>query len=159
MTKEHLNDLYGRLESIRSAICNLLKKRNLDASWGFFNGHYHKDEKGIYRCDAYPIPVISVANICDIEIDLTTISVSTRMDKLSASDYDLSHLHHPFEVYGIDDFLHDFEWCSVTASQWKESILASSESEIGFSFYFENDVSAETVIALILFLQKEGFYN
>ena len=70
MTKEHLNDLYGRLESIRSAICNLLKKRNLDASWGFFNGHFHKDEKGIYRCDAYPFPVISVANICDIEIDL-----------------------------------------------------------------------------------------
>ena len=35
---------------------------------GFFNGHYHKAADGQFQMDVYPIPVISVMGLCDIEM-------------------------------------------------------------------------------------------
>jgi hypothetical protein len=76
--EEKLNQIYERLDKKRGELVEALSHHIFEVKSAYYNGHYYKNEQGDYKITWYPIPVVSVSHICDIEINLNNISVSTK---------------------------------------------------------------------------------
>ena len=71
ITKELLGEIdsaYHELELKHAEIVHALFHRMFKLESGWYNGHYNRTEDGNWHCDSYPIPVISIKGLCDIEI-------------------------------------------------------------------------------------------
>ena len=161
MCREDLNEIYKKLESKMHDITALLTSlhNGFDFTCGYFNGHYHKDANGKYVMDYFPIPVITVNGLCDIEIDLEKISISTKLEREEALKYEYEKLsEYVFEAYGAEGYLDDFYVEGNTYAELVKNIENSKEKEIGFSFMFSGDVGVEEVYKAVKFLRKEGFF-
>lgn len=82
MEKELLNVInvaYDRLETKQAEIVHALSHGKDELRSGWYNHHYHKDDRGNWVREAYPIPVIGVNGVCDIEIHFDTISVTAKL--------------------------------------------------------------------------------
>jgi len=159
--REDLNEIYKKLESKMHDITALLTSlhNGFDFTCGYFNGHYHKDANGKYVMDYFPIPVITVNGLCDIEIDLEKISISTKLEREEALKYEYEKLsEYVFEAYGVEGYLDDFYVEGNTYAELVKNIENSKEKEIGFSFMFSGDVGVEEVYKAVKFLRKEGFF-
>ncbi len=55
-----MNDIYFQLELQYTRVVHALTHRVFALESGWYNGHYEKDEKGEYRMNYCPIPVVSV---------------------------------------------------------------------------------------------------
>ena len=160
MCREDLNEIYKKLESKMHDITALLTSlhNGFDFTCGYFNGHYHKDANGKYVMDYFPIPVITVNGLCDIEIDLEKISISTKVKRETALKYEYEKLsEYVFEAYGVEGYLDDFYVEGNTYAELVNNIENSKEKEIGFSFMFSGDVGVEEVYKAVKFLRREGF--
>ncbi|MBE5951221.1 MAG: hypothetical protein E7260_06445 [Lachnospiraceae bacterium] len=161
MNRDELNELYRELENrmhkIIAPFASLHK--GYDFSCGYYSGHYHKNVEGKYMMDFFPIPVVTVKGLCDIEIDLDKVSVSTKLRREVALNYSYEKLlGYEFEAYGVDEYLDDFYVKGNSYSELVENIASSKEKEIGFSFLFSEDVGAEEIYKCVKFLRKEGFF-
>lgn len=88
--KELLNEInttYCRLETKQAEITHTLFHRIFELESGWYNGHYHKGDNDSWIRESYPIPVIGVKGLCDIEIQLDKISVSTKMERDTVLSY------------------------------------------------------------------------
>lgn len=161
MNRDELNEFYRELENrmhkIIAPFASLHK--GYDFSCGYYNGHYHKNAEGKYVMDFFPIPVVTIKGLCDIEIDLDKVSVSTKLRREVALNYSYENLSaYEFEAYGVDGYLDDFYVKGNTYSELVDNIARSKEKEIGFSFLFFGDVDAEVIYKCVKFLRKEGFF-
>lgn len=161
MDRDKLNEIYKKLENrmyrIVAPFTSLHK--GFDFSCGYYSGHYHKNAEGKYVMDFFPIPVVTVKGLCDIEIDLDKVSVSTKLRREVALNYSYEKLlGYEFEAYGVDEYLDDFYVKGNSYSELVENIASSKEKEIGFSFLFSEDVGAEEIYKCVKFLRKEGFF-
>lgn len=73
-----IDSAYHRLEEKQAKLLRVLSSLTLPLDVGWYNGHYHRDENGTWCREAYPIPVIGVRGLCDIELQFRQISVSTK---------------------------------------------------------------------------------
>lgn len=154
-----INAAYHRLEKKQAEVAHALSHRLFELETGWYNGHYHKNDSGEWRRESYPIPVISVKGLCDIEIQFEKISVSAKMERDAASAYSYMKLsEYEFEVYGVEDYLADFYHKGQTIQELKENICACDEDEIGFSFVFPCDAEGEQIVDFVELLRREGFY-
>lgn len=159
-TRYVLNRLYRPLDEKRRAILadlNDLHFANRIES-GYYNGHYHKDTEGTCHGDAYPIPVISVMGLCDIEIDFDGISVTAKLSRQRAVSFDwtlFSNLR--FEVYGVEDWMRDYG-NEQTVSELKNSVLSGEEKELFVTFLLPPMTDSEEIERLLQKLQTEQFY-
>lgn len=145
----------GRAEALRNA----LRRSRFSCSTGYFNGHYHLNEAGTYQMDRFPIPVISVADLCDIEIDLERTSVTTKLTKDNAVRFDYQRLAgKAFEAYGVEDYLADYYAQGDSIETLIGNIVQSKEDNIGFSFYFERNADVKEVTDFVAFLGAQGFF-
>lgn len=152
--RETLNAIYRPLETKRAAVQDALRPLGLRVASAYYNGHYQKDQDGDYVRNDYPIPVVEVTGLCDIEIEPDHLSVSAKLTRERALAYDFSHLRaYTYEVYGVQDYLTDYAGETV-----KDAILGSAEREIGFSFSFPFETEGKTLCAFAAFLREEGFY-
>ena len=161
MNRDELNEIYRELESRMQKLVAPFTSlhKGFDFSCGYYSGHYHKDAKGKYVMDFFPIPVVTIKRLCDIEIDLDKISVSTKLSREVALNYSYEKLAgYEFEAYGVDEYLDDFYVKGNTYAELVENIASSKEKEIGFSFLFSKDVDAEVIYECVKFLRKEGFF-
>ena len=161
MNRDELNEIYRELENRMHKIIAPFTSlhKGFDFSCGYYSGHYHKGVDGNYVMDFFPIPVVTVKGLCDIEIDLDKISVSTKLRREVALSYAYKKLEgYEFESYGVDEYLDDFYVKGNTYSELVANIENSREKEIGFSFMFAGDVEAEEIYKLVKFLRKEGFF-
>ena len=161
MNRDELNEIYreleNRMQEIVAPFASLHK--GFDFSCGYYSGHYHKNAEGKYVMDFFPIPVVMVKGLCDIEIDLDKVSVSTKLRREVALNYSYEKLSgYEFEAYGVDGYLDDFYVKGNSYSELVENIASSKETEIGFSFLFSGDVDAEEIYKCVKFLRKEGFF-
>lgn len=109
--------------------------------------------------DAFPIPVIMVKGLCDIEIQFDRISVSTKLKREMALEYPFDKLmDNEFEAYGVEDYLSDYYHPGQSVQKLKDNISASSEVEIGLSFLFPHDVTGQKIFEFVKLLRREGFY-
>ena len=80
---KEINAAYYRLEMKQAEITHALFHRIFELESGWYNGHYHKGEDGNWFRESYPIPVIGIKGICDIEIQLDKISMPVMKRKLA----------------------------------------------------------------------------
>lgn len=158
MDKQQLNEIYYPLD-LKQAELNALFRGDfrLESSW--YNGHYHKDETGNWCRESYPIPVIGVKGLCDIEVPFDKISISKKLKRDAALGYPFEKLAgYEFEAYGVENYLTDFYHPGQTAQDLRENIRACNEKEIGFSFVFPLDRDGKQIFEFVKLLQQEGFY-
>lgn len=159
ISRQMLNEAYSILEAKRNGIIRALTHRIFELESGWYNGHYQKDRDGKWVRDAYPIPVITVKGLCDIEIQFDEFSVSTKLKRDSALTYSFDKLmNYDFEAFGVGDYLSDYYHPGQTIQNLKDNIGASSEAEIGFSFTFPFKASESQILEFAKFLRREGFY-
>ena len=159
-TRVILNQIYRPLdEKVHELIAKLTKLHGgFKVTSGFYNGHYHKNAAGLYQADIYPIPVISVMGLCDIEIDFDCITVTTKLSKEQIAEFDWNTLGDVrFEVYGVEDYLSDYGNEQV-AGQIKNNILSSDEKEFFISFSLPSGTNGEEIMRFLRTLQKNHFY-
>ena len=159
-TREQLNRLYRPLdERAQEYIAKMTKLHGgFKIESGFYNGHYHKNSEGNYRSYAYPIPVISVKGLCDIEIDFDGTSITSKLSKEQIISFDWNLLGNvKFEVYGVNNFLRDYG-DNYSACEISESVQNSEEKEFFISFFIPVNESGENVLKLLRKIQNYGFY-
>lgn len=159
-TRVILNQIYRPLdEKVHELIAKLTKLHGgFKVTSGFYNGHYHKNAAGLYQADTYPIPVISVMGLCDLEIDLDCITVTTKLSKEQIARFDWNTLGDVrFEVYGVEDYLHDYG-NEQAVDEIKGSVLPSEEREFFVSFSFPTTTGGEEIMRFLRMLQKNHFY-
>ena len=125
---------------------------------GFFNGHYHKAADGQFQMDVYPIPVISVMGLCDIEIDFDGITVTAKLSKAQVEAMDWARFEGAhFEVYGVEDYLLD-----MGTEQDMEALVRQardcSEKEVFVSFSFPLTAAINDMIHFLEFIYSNRFY-
>lgn len=155
---ETLQRVYGALTEKCASLRAALKAKGLKSESGFYNNHYRRNEYGEYVPDAYPIPVISVDGVCDIEVDPRGLGVSSKLSREAALAYDYASIPRKFELYGVDDYLRDFYREGMSLKDVASLIEASSESEIGAAFPFGFDDAPEAVADFIVWLKEREFY-
>lgn len=159
ISRELLNKAYSQLEAKHNEIARALSHRIFELESGWYNGHYQKNGDGKWVRDAYPIPVITVKRLCDIEIQFERISVSTKLKRDVALEYSFDKLmDYEFEAYGVEDYLSDYYHPGQTVQELRDNIKASGETEIGFSFIFPFEVEGEQIFDFVKLLRREGYY-
>lgn len=155
-TRELLNRLYRPLDEKAHELSGLHSGFKITS--GFYNGHYHKNNAGRYQADAYPIPVISVMGLCDIEIDFDGITVTTKLSKDQIAAFDWNTLGDVrFEVYGAEDYLSDYGNERVS-DEIKSAVLSGAEQEFFVSFSIPMSTGGEELMRFLRTLQKNHFY-
>ena len=155
MDRQALNEIYYPLELKQAALVRALSHGGFGVESGWYNGHYHKDEAGNWCRESYPIPVIGVTGLCDIELPFDKITVSTKLKRDAALAFPFEKLaEYEFEAYGVEDYLADFYRPEQTEQDLKENIRICDEKEIVFPF----DVDGKQIFEFAKLLYQEGFY-
>lgn len=161
VTRDMLNALYGPLAHRAEALIAALKKQHVEfqITYGFFNGHYHKNLKGAYREDKYPIPVISVIDVCDIEMDFDGITVTTKLLKDQLLSLDLNEMcSFYYEVYGVHDYLSDYGNRNAVM-EIRNNLLSSKDESFFISFSLPDNLKTQDIVLFVSMLKiKEFFY-
>ncbi|MBR3841535.1 MAG: hypothetical protein IKM20_10395 [Erysipelotrichales bacterium] len=160
VNKKEINEFYKKLYDKAKDLMNpfLLAHGKYNCKMGFYNGHYYKNYEGIYEFAFYPIPVISIVDYCDIEVDIDTISISTKLSRNQAEVFDYSLLEeYYFEAYGVENYLDDYYTKDSTIDEFIERIKTSNEQNIAFSFLLDN-VNSDELYTFVEFLVKNGFF-
>lgn len=161
MNREELNQVYKGLDTKARniiALCISLHK-GMSCTCGYYNGHYHRNAEGTYEMDYFPIPVITVEGLCDIELDLDRITVSTKLKRDAALGYNYEKLNdYKFEAFGVEEYLDDFYLEGYSYNDLVKNIEACAEQEIGFAFEVPFAVNGAEILEFVQFLKREGFY-
>ncbi len=154
-----INAAYYRLETKQAEIVRALPRKMFELVSGWYNGHYHRNGAMDWVRESFPIPVVSVNGLCDIEIQFDGISVSAKLKRDAALAYHFEKFAgYEFEAYGVGDYLADFCHPEQSAQEMKERIRASEETEIGFSFAFPFEIEGMQIFEFVMLLRREGFY-
>lgn len=159
MRINELNEIYLKLDTRKREILLQLSQCNsgIGFTYGYFNGHYVRIKSEVYEMNYYPIPVISVQDLCDIEIDLDHTCVSTKLSKENALSFNYDKIAHlKFEVFGVEDYLTDYYLSGEEISDLLRKIKDSKEKEIAYSFIFDD--SSVAVCDFLSFLKQNRFY-
>lgn len=154
---DQMNAAYACQEQTLAALLRALQP--LVPTFGYYNGHYSKDASGAWRRDAFPIPVVSVPGLCDIELWFGKLGVTAKLPRELAlrSSFD-AFAAYAFEAYGVEDYLSDFYHDGQTLQTLRDNISRSDEQQIAFSFCLPPDTPAEKLLDFVLLLRQEGFY-
>ena len=110
--------------------------------------------------DNYPIPVIRLSDLCEVEIYTDVISVFTRLKRSDVQDFDFSRLSsYTFEAYGYDSgSLIDFCGGNIALQKIKDNILDSNTEVADFYFDFPFDCRESDISSLVTLLHDSGFF-
>ncbi len=157
--RNEMNNAYYRLEQKQREIVQALSCRLFELESRWYNGHYHKDDRNKWIRESYPIPVIAVKGLCDIEIGFDKISISSKLERNTVLTYSFEKFAGvEFEAFGVEDYLTDFYHPGQTLQDMKENIHACNENQIAFSFVFPFDMEGTEIFEFAKLLRREGFF-
>lgn len=157
MCIEELNKVYEPIYTHMKGVLNLLKQGGYHFDWGYFGQHYVKLNNE-WVLEYYPIPVITIKDICDVGFDINHTFIEFKLKREHAMKFDFSKLHlYKFEVYGINDFLIDFYNKNLDVSLISDRIKNSEEQEIGISLFFKYNENHNILMDAIEILKKENY--
>lgn len=159
--REAMNAAYAALDKRAKDILNALKASGLKRllSYGYYAGHNWPDAAGGYQMDHYPIPVITVQDLCDIEIDFAHTSITAKQSKEAALRLDDSAFQGMrFAVYGLEDFQTDYKKAKESPDVLPERLKNSGETAFFYSFLFSGDVDKAQLLATVKRLEGLGFF-
>ena len=156
---QEINKAYYVLDKKRAEIIHALSHRMWELESGWYNGHFHKKPNGDWERESYPIPVVTVRGLCDVEIGFEKITVTAKLKRRQALTYSFNKFTDcSFEAYGVENYLNDFYTDGQTLSELKDNIEKSQETDIGFSFYFPFDTDEKTFFEFVKLIRREGFF-
>lgn len=148
-----LNEAYLALEARASRLLALLSP---EARLRWYNGHYHRTVSGDWEREAYPIPVIELRGLCDIELQFSSTIVTSKLKREAALMLDFPPFaSYPFEVSGVEDYLTDLCLPGQTEVSFRQALLDSTEQEVFFSFQLQQETDAPQFLML---LRSHSFY-
>ena len=154
-----LNRVYSALQDKLTELTQGLSHRIFRLEAGWHNGHYTKGAAGAWQMDFYPIPVLTVTNLCDIEIGLSEITVSTKLNRETALEYSFSKFSGiPFEAFSVKDYHVDYYTEEMTMEQFHTNLKNSGEAEIGIQFRLPFEITGEGLYDFCKLLRKEKFF-
>ena len=154
-----ISEFYQRLLNKRFEILLAVTKRTFNVEHGLYTGNYRRTSDGKWWEEAYPIPVIEIRGVCDIEIEPDKVSVSSKLKRGAALEYPLEQLAgYEFEAYDADDFKHELYDAAQGENAFRASIRACGAKEVGFWFIFPFDTKGEQMYEFAKFLRRQGFY-
>lgn len=159
MDRRIINDSYKELDYVANDIFNSLFRLPDEYSYkiGYFNYRYYKDNNS-YDLEYYPIPVISILNICDIEIDFDQIRFVCKIKHYQALSYDYYELNeYEFDLYELDNQGSKLYKSGESTDGLSFLLSKIDTKELGITFYFDKK-NLPDIIEFISFLDKEGFY-
>lgn len=157
--RNEMNNAYYRLEQKQREIVQALSCRLFELESRWYNGHYHKDDSNKWIRESYPIPVISVKSLCDIEIGFDKISISSKLERNTVLTYSFEKFTGvEFEAFGVEDYLTDFYQPGGTLQDMKENIRSCNEREIAFSFVFPFGIGGAQIFEFVKLILREGFF-
>ncbi len=150
-----LNEIYKPLCEKTTEIKNKLNELGFCVKSGFYNNHYVKCDNG-FLTEHFPIPVISVENIGDIGIDINSIWIEIILSRDEAILLDYAHMAHiyNFEVYGVNEYLHDFYNAQSDPRLVVEKINNSEEKQICVAFYYAHESNTDELISIVRLFAK-----
>lgn len=157
---QQLQRIYAKLDDQQAIIYQALRRRVWTLESGWFNGRFHKTIGDRYIREAYPIPVISIIGLCDIEVHFDKVSVLAKLerDTALAKCFD-GFVHYDFTARsGEDDTLIFYE-PGMTIPEMKKNITDSEDSEIEFEFRFPSDITGRQIFEFSDSLRIDGFYR
>lgn len=161
MDRRIINDDYKELDYTLNDIFNSLFRLPDEYTYkiGYFNYRYFKNKNNnSYELEYFPIPVISILGICDIEIDFDQIRFVSKIKHYSALIYDYYELNgYEFDLYQLDNQAYKL-YKSGDSTDGLSFLLSKIDAkEIGITFYFTKD-NLPDVVEFISFLDNQGFY-
>lgn len=161
MDRKELNEMYSCLRARCTQMMESLNHRAFASEWGWYGGHYYRNEEGEYERAEYPIPVISVKGLCDVEISLDQVTVSTKRRRLDTLEYSFEKFEGvPFECFSIENYLgEDYFNAQTSMEEFRTKMEKSQETALGFSFLFGFDTDADSLYQFAKLLRREGFFH
>jgi len=139
MDTKRMQVLNSEYEPLRMHTHNMLKaltNSGFECEWGYFAQHSVRNGNEWFF-EHYPIPVITVKNVCEIGLDITQTFIEFKIQREDAIRFDFSQLYgFTFEVYGVADYLNDFYNADQNIDDIHAKIEKSDEKEIGISLLF-----------------------
>ena len=97
--------------------------------------------------------------LCDVEISLDGISVTTKKRREDALAYSFDKLRgYSFEAFGVDNYTETYFQKGFTIDGMKAAISRSEEKEIGFCFSLPWAIDGDEIYEFAKLLRREGFY-
>lgn len=153
---EIINNSYRTLHERAVNLAKLLRKLGYSVEWGYYGQHSAKVE-GEYYLEYYPIPVITVKDICDIGLDFTQVFLEGKLYSEDAQKLNIAALKgYEFEIYGIENYLVDLYFDGMSDEELHESIRESGDAEVGLSILLDGEPLTNEILDRIQLLQSLG---
>ena len=144
-----LNKEYEPLRAHTHAVVKALKNSGFECEWGYFAQHSVRNGSEWFF-EHYPIPVITIKNICEIGFDIPETFIEFKLKREHAIAFDFSHLTgFRFDVYGVNDYLNDIYHSGQDIHDIAAKIEKSDELEIGISLLFGYLESVENLMEAV----------
>ena len=145
--------LEARLEIVRAAVRGWTRCLS-----GWHNGHYARAGRGEFRRQAYPIPVVSVEGLCDIELGFLSLSITAKLARARALAFPYEALPpRSLEACGEEDHLSDCYHAGQRLEALRKNAASSHETEIGFAFSLPMAIDPDALATFLTFLKNSGF--
>lgn len=154
-----INAAYSQIETRMIAVYGSLYHKMFELECGWYNGHYSLGEDGEWNRDSYPIPVVSVKGLCDVEVSFTGITLTTKMSRMQAIEYSfVKFANYDFEAYGVADYLNNYRSKGESIEEFKKNLKATKEREIFITFTIPEEMIGDKLYNFAKLLKREGFY-
>ena len=154
-TWEFLNNIYTPLYHRAKTLCSYLTAAGLSARWHWYSYHFTRREER-YQAEYFPIPVITVDQICDIGLELDHIFLEGTLSQKQALANDFTAIPWPFEVYGGQDILQDFYRPGMSIQELPKRIADSGEKTIGLQLMLPADCDNQEILQAAKVLKQLG---
>ena len=145
---ETLNSAYEPLYRRVHSLCGQLTSAGYKFQWNWYAFHFSRRPEG-FQPEFFPIPVVTVENVCDIGLELDHIFIERMLPRAQALDLDWSSIRRPFEVYGADDYCGDLYLPGMTPDQLRERIVQSGAEDVGVQLTLAPDCPDGEILAAV----------
>ncbi len=144
-----LNGIYEPLQERAVRLVSMLDKLDAKVEWGYYGGHT-VEVKGEQLFETFPIPIVTVKDVCDVGIDVEGAFVEGKLyaEQIQQTDFSPLRGRH-FCIYGAEDYLTDLFDSNSDAILDIPSMLAeSSETEFCICVIFDVIPLMQEIVAL-----------
>lgn len=155
-TMETINGAYQGLHERAEKLANVLARLGHKVEWGYFGQHSTMVD-GDYFLEYYPVPVITVKDVCDVGLDFTQVWVEGKLYSGAARELELNFLKkYDFSIYGIDNYLQELYEDGMSDEELHEAIASSEEREIGIAITLDDEPLTREIIEAVHLMMQLG---
>lgn len=156
-TMEELNRVYAPLKEKAVRIVNTLKKLDAEVEWAWYSGH-SVSRKGELVYEEFPIPVITVKDVCEIGVDLKGLFIEGKVFASESDEVDFSKLEGlHFCVYGADAYLEDlYDSARDSITDLEEALFDTEEFELCINVEFKDTPQLGEIVRVCALMAEIG---